>query len=95
MFSSTNVGCSGQSEWELLSVTQSSKLGSEEGVSFKKILREVQKRQDETVRQAEARAAELQRRLRGGNGRGSQSNSKPSLPSREVHPGRWGRKICS
>jgi len=30
MFSSTNVGCSGQSEWELRSVTPFSQLGSEE-----------------------------------------------------------------
>ena len=63
MFSSTNVGCSSQSEWELLSITPLSELGSKERVSLKKILRVVRKRQDESAEQTEARAEELQRRL--------------------------------
>ena len=60
MFSSTNVGCSGQSEWELLSVTPFSQLGSEERVSFKKILMIVQKRQEESVQPAGEAAVKMQ-----------------------------------
>ena len=60
MFSSTYVGCSGQSEWELLSVTPFSKLGSEERVSFKKILKKVQERQDARVQQAREAAVKMQ-----------------------------------
>ena len=60
MFSSTNVGCSGQSEWELLSVTPFSQLGSEERVSFKKILMKVLERQDERVQQAVEAAVKMQ-----------------------------------
>ena len=60
MFSTTNVGCSNQSEWELISTTPFSKLGSEERVSFKNIIMKVQKRQDERVQQAEEAAVKMQ-----------------------------------
>ena len=56
MFSSTNVGCSGRSEWELLSVTLSSQLGSKERVSVKKIQREEREIQvEKRLRVAEKR----------------------------------------
>ena len=60
IFSSTNVGCSGQSEWKLLSVTPFSQLGSEERLSFKKILMIVQKGQEERVQQAGEAAVKMQ-----------------------------------
>ena len=71
MFSSTNVGCSGQSEWELLSVTPFSQLGSEERVSVKKIQREERERQvekraqraEEKVQRAEERARRAEERV--------------------------------
>lgn len=53
MFS--NVVSSGQSEWELLSVTQSSELGSEERVSVKKVLREQKKQAEKGAQIAEMR----------------------------------------
>ena len=78
MFSSTNVGCSGQSEWELLSVTPLSQLGSEERVSVKKIQREERERQlerraqraEERVQRAEERARRAEERVQQDGGMG-------------------------
>ena len=65
MFSSTNVGCSGQSEWELLSVTPFSQLGSEERVSLKKMQREERDRQmEKKLRRAEGQASVQQVEVR-------------------------------
>ena len=75
MFFSSTLGCSGQSKWDLLSI--SSELRSEERVSVKKILRKVWERQEERAeraqerlrvaeeraQRAEARADELQKML--------------------------------
>lgn len=58
MFSSTNIGRFGESEWELHSVTRSSELGSEQRVSFKKIQRE------EREKQVEKRALTAEETLR-------------------------------
>ena len=64
MFSSTNVGCSGQSEWELLSVTPFSQLGSEERVSVKKTQREERERQlEKRIRMAEERVDQERERV--------------------------------
>ena len=63
MFSSANIGCSGQSEWELLSVTPFSKLGSKERVSFKKILRQARIKQHELAQQAEKLSREIGERV--------------------------------
>ena len=78
MFSSTNVGCSGQSEWECLSVTPFSQLGSEERVSVKKIQREERERQvekraqraEERVQRAEERARRAEERVQQDGGMG-------------------------
>ena len=78
MFSSTNVGCSGQSEWELLSVTPFSQLGSEERVSVKKTQREERERQvdkraqraEERVQRAEERARRAEERVQQDGGMG-------------------------
>ena len=78
IFSSTNVGCSGQSEWELCSVTPFSQLGSEERVSVKKIQREERERQverraqraEERVQRAEERARRAEERVQQDGGMG-------------------------
>ena len=78
MFSSTNLGCSGQSEWELHSVTPFSQLGSEERVSVKKIQREERERQvekraqraEERVQRAEERARRAEERVQQDGGMG-------------------------
>ena len=70
MFSSTNVGCSGQSEWELLSVTPFSQLGSEERVSVKRILREERERQvEKRAQRAKERVQRAEERARRAEGR--------------------------
>ena len=64
MFSSTNVGCSGQSEWELLSETPFSQLGSEERVSVKKTQREEQERRvEKRAQRAEERFQRAEERV--------------------------------
>ena len=64
MFSSTNVGCSGQSEWELLSEIPFSQLGSEEGVSVKKTQREEQERRvEKRAQRAEERFQRAEERV--------------------------------
>ena len=64
MFSSTNVGCSGQSEWELCSVTPFSQLGSEERVSVKKTQREERERQvEKRAQRAEERVQRVEERV--------------------------------
>ena len=71
MFSSTNVGCSGQSEWEFRSVTPFSQLGSEERVSVKKIQREERERQVENrAQRAEERARRAEERVQQDGGMG-------------------------
>ena len=50
---STNLGCSSQSQWELLSLTKSSKLGSEARLSLKHILGIVQARQQDRANRTE------------------------------------------
>ena len=65
MFSSTNVGCSGQSEWEFLSVTPFSQLGSEERVSVKKTQREERERQvEKRAQRAEERVQRAEERMK-------------------------------
>ena len=71
MFSSTNVGCSGQSEWELLSVTPFSQLGSEERVSVKKTQREERERQvEKRAQRAEERARRAEEKVQQDGGMG-------------------------
>ena len=61
MLSSTNVGCSGQSKWELHSVSPFSQLGSEERVSVKKIQREEREKQvEKKLRTAEERVQQAE-----------------------------------
>ena len=78
MFFSTNLGCSGQSEWEILPVTPFSQLGSKERVSVKKIQREERERQvekraqraEERVQRAEERARRAEERVQQDGGMG-------------------------
>ena len=77
MFSSTNAGCSGQSEWELLSVTPFSQLGSEERVSVKRIQREERERQVENrLRMAEERVQQERERIQRAEERAQQAEER-------------------
>ena len=92
MFSSNNVGCSSQSEWELLSVTQSSELGFEERVSVKKIQRE------ERERQMEKRAQWLEERLRIAEEKVQSAEKRAQRAERrarqaELQDGEMGRRV--
>lgn len=82
MFSSTNIGCLGQSEWELYSVTESSKLGAKERFALKKALRKVQKKLNE----AEERADELQRKMDEVEGRKTEglTNQQQNVAAKQI-----------
>ena len=91
MFSSTNVGCSGESKWELVSVIPFSKLGSEERVSVKKIQREERERRmekrlrkaEERVQQAEQQDGGMRERVRQVEGRAEELQGRLDEERRE------------
>lgn len=68
MFSFTTIGCSGQSEWEIVSVADFSELRSEERISAKTLQRDDQQKQlplwaEERLQMAEERAQQAEQQI--------------------------------